>query len=261
MFQFASTLGIGRKCKYDVKFPMNSKKINKNFADGIKRLAWFELPDIFQINSELLIENVPHTLNRFREPHFHFDKNVFSTMRDNADLFGYFQSEKYFKESEAEVRSNFTFKSNIIKYARKHMPNTSNETVAIHIRGGDFLKLKTFQVCSQKYYNSAISKYFVDKKYHFLIFSDDHKYARKLFNTYDNVTYISTNNAYVEMCMMSLCNHNIIPNSTFGWWSAWLNINKNNKIIMPSKWFNSESKYNFRDVHCKDWIVMDCNGL
>ena len=103
-----------------------------------------------------------------------------------------------------------------------------------------------------EYYNKAIKQF--DKDSNFLIFSDDIEWAKNNFKG-DNFYFITENKIegndvmdtlniskgghpdYIELYMMSLCDHNIIANSSFSWWGAWLNENPNKKVIAPKKWF------------------------
>ena len=92
-----------------------------------------------------------------------------------------------------------------------------------------------------------------------LLFSDDVVYSKLIFKGLSNITYIENNiaeHSYLDMFLMSACKHNIIANSTFSWWAAWLNKNQNKVVIAPRKWFKS-SKYTTTDLFPSDWILID----
>jgi hypothetical protein len=78
-----------------------------------------------------------------------------------------------------------------------------------------------------------------------------------LFGESENMLYIEGNNQFIDMCMMSMCSHNIIANSSFSWWAAWLNNNRDKKIIAPKKWFGPSYYYHdTKDLYCQDWIII-----
>ena len=87
----------------------------------------------------------------------------------------------------------------------------------------------------------------------FIIFSDDIKWCKNNFIG-DKFTFIEGEKDYIDLWLMSLCNHNIIANSSFSWWGAWLNQNPNKKVIAPINWFGPEKKLNPKDIYCKNWI-------
>jgi hypothetical protein len=106
--------------------------------------------------------------------------------------------------------------------------------------------------CSFNYYNSAIEELRIaNEKVIYLIFSDDVDWCRSEFN---DPSYIISDlgNPYVEMCAMSLCDHNIIANSSFSWWGSWLNKNPGKIVIAPSRWFGSQINKDVSDVYFKN---------
>lgn len=183
-------------------------------------------------------------------------------LKENIYVDGYWQSELYFKNIESIIRREFIFKSapdirsqSIINLIR------SVEAVSIHIRRGDYINdKKTNQfhgICSLIYYKDAIA-YFTKriKKLHFFIFSDDPKWARENIITGYPTTYVEHNSSdkgYEDMRLMSQCQHNIIANSSFSWWAAWLNANPEKIVIAPLKWFNDPT-INTQDLIPADWV-------
>lgn len=175
---------------------------------------------------------------------------------------GYWQSEKYFKNISETIRTAFTFDvtklSQESRQTAQEIQNTNS--ISIHIRRGDYL-LDKYQklyggICTLDYYTKAINhmlKNFPDCK--FFIFSDDIKWVEEnLCNLIHNKTFIDFNkgkNSWQDMYLMSICKHNIIANSSFSWWAAWLNLNKNKIVISPNKFLNiGDSK----DLIPEDWI-------
>lgn len=196
------------------------------------------------------------------EPHFQYWKD-FKNLDKNSYLHGYWQSEQYFLEVADVIKSELKFKialnsqnENIAKSIK------AVESVSIHIRRGDYLSNPTAAAihgsCSQDYYQSAIGQ-IADKVNdpHFFIFSDDIKWAKENLKMSDYpCQYVSHNrdsSSYVDMQLMSLCKHNIIANSSFSWWGAWLNSNESKIVIRPQKWFET-NRYDVSTVCPDKWM-------
>lgn len=242
IFQLASTIGIARKVGHEPKFPKD-----------------FDVPQVFNLKEDLLMERsqmcqFPQVSERW----FHFDDKLFS-VADQVDITGYLQTEKYFKHVEDEIRELLTFQDVVQKQADRLFPNVDTETVSIHVRRGDYVDKQAYHpLCTPEYYQAAINE-FTDRNYHFVIFSDDQEYCKEFFGTQENILYIDNTNPFVDLCLMSMCNHNIIANSSFSWWAAWLNKNKGKKVIAPRQWFGPAYAHihnNLSDLFCKDWIII-----
>jgi len=260
LFQFASTYGIAKKQGYKVTFPLENieQPSVENFKDGITRAVTFDIPKAFVLEEGLLLPKKDiQTAHIVQEPSFHFSEELF-TVPDDCDMNGYYQSEKYFKHVEEDLRKVLTFKEEIYKKASEIYSQIKYSTVSIHIRRGDYLGLEQFHpVCSTEYYQEALSN-FTDDNYQFLVFSDDIPYCEDLFGDQENISYINTNDAFVDLCLMSLCDHNIIANSSFSWWGAWLNTNQHKRVIAPKKWFGTayNNVHNTKDLYCDKWIQL-----
>jgi hypothetical protein len=261
LFQFAGVLGIARKLGYEVKFPIENMTEYQleDFKDGVTRECTFDIPKAFVLDESILdtkFNILPQIKYEVNEPYFHFNSEYF-TVPDGCDFKGYFQTEKYFKHIEDELRQLLKFKSDIQETANALLPKTTNELVSIHLRRGDYIGLEDFHpVCGPDYYNAA-SQAFMDKDYNFVIFSDDIKYCKSFFGEQENISYINNIDPYVDLCLMSMCNHNIIANSSFSWWAAWLNSNPNKKVIAPQQWFGSAYHYqNTNDLYCEGWKIV-----
>jgi hypothetical protein len=187
------------------------------------------------------------------------------------ELDGYFQSEKYFKHNRRQIVNIFTkYKKQIIKKLQKKLP-IDKKTISIHIRRTDYIKYQHAHVVQDlDYYKSAIERLVgelgykdieeLNKNYTFVVFSDDIKWCKtvELFNSLENVLFMEKNKAIEDIYLMSMCNHHIIANSTFSWWGAWLNTNKEAITICPSKWFNPNyiKEQDWQDIYCEGWIKL-----
>lgn len=175
----------------------------------------------------------------------------------NLKIIGYFQSEKYFINHKDEINKLFEVDDDTKnKLIDKYGDILNNETCSIHVRRGDYLKYQNHHpIQSIEYYKESIKLIGEDK--HFLIFSDDIKWCESNFQFLPNKTFITNNLDYEDLYLMSMCKNNIIANSSFSWWGAWLNQNKDKKVIAPSKWFGiSNSHLNTNDLYCDKWIKL-----
>lgn len=174
----------------------------------------------------------------------------------NVDVIldGYYQSYKYFKDVANEVRSLFAPTSEIVSYILDKYTGISNGTVAIHVRRGNYVDLSLHHYnLPPEYYLNAMN-YF--KGYRFMIFSDDIEWCKEKFKG-GNITFVGGENEVIDLYMMSMCEHNVIANSTFGWWGAWLNNNPNKKVIYPDKWFGpAYAGWKTNDLFPDEWICL-----
>lgn len=186
--------------------------------------------------------------NFIKEAGVSFDARILNCY-GNIYLDGYWQSEKYFADISNIIRQEFT-----IKYEpdekNKELANYINncQSVAIHIRRGDYATDAQMNAVhgtlELQYYHRCISKLLeriTDP--HFFIFSDDPDWVRDNFHLDYPVTIISHNGPqknYEDLRLMSLCHHNIIANSTFSWWGAWLNLHPDKIVFAPVQWFNDQ---------------------
>jgi hypothetical protein len=192
-------------------------------------------------------------LTNYYEPFFHYQK---IPLLNNVKLNGYFQSEKYFLHNRNQILELFEIDEKSKKEIyEKYSEILDGETCSIHVRRGDYLSLNGHHpVCDLEYYNKSINLF--DKNTKFLVFSDDIKWCQENFKG-ENFTFISGNRDFIDIWLMSLCQNNIIANSTFSWWGAWLNQNINKKVIAPSKWFGPlKINHNTQDLIPKTWKII-----
>ena len=258
MFQFAATYGIANKLGYEVAFPIENVKNmgTETLVDGSVQKVNFDIPNVFKLQEGILkpVEEIKNIIEA-HEKTFCFTEDFFR-IKDETNLQGFFQTEKYFEHCREDIKRLYTFKDDIVEESKDKFPKLKTETVSIHLRFGDYIAMQQLHpICDSEYYTSAL-EHFKDKPYHFLIFSDNIAYCKQIFGESENISYIEGNSAFVDMCMMSMCDHNIIANSSFSWWSAWLNQNSNKKIIAPKNWFGPGYAYHdTKDLYCKNWIV------
>jgi len=181
-----------------------------------------------------------------------FDENRVYYLR------GLWQSPKYFNDYQRELRSLLSFPETYKTLDNNFCNDT--EHVSLHVRRGDYISNPKYNrilngVCDDVYYKNALA-YLEDnigKKFTILVFSDDLIWVRDNFKFLDkyNVRFIHGFSDFEDLYLMSRCDHNIIANSTFSWWGAWLNSHDNKIVVAPKLWFKSDC---CDDLIPEDWI-------
>jgi hypothetical protein len=268
MFQHAAIKGIARNRGFEYCIPPHNPQIQ---IDNYGLLEAFEMKNVDHIKFSYNV--IP-----IQEMQFHFDEKIFNECPDNSNIAGFFQTEKYFKHVEDEIRGDYTFKSDWLNPCKDFMNQFDNqEVVFLHVRRGDpnlvdkrgfkwaYVNLQDqHPVQPVEYYEKALEHFPNDMPV--LVFSDSIEWCKEqeLFKT-DRFMFSEPEDKhddgalvpYLDLCLMSLCSHAIIANSSMSWWGAWLQKNPNKKIIAPKMWFGSTYSYhNTQDLYCDEWIVI-----
>jgi hypothetical protein len=186
------------------------------------------------------------------EPHFDYWPGISSVARESY-LAGCWQSEKYFRNIEAVIRRDFSFKTPLTGLNAEWASRIADSTsISLHVRRGDYVAnpkaLAVHGLCGPDYYHLAADRFVRELPApEFFIFSDDIAWVREHLQIAQPCHYIDNNkgaDSYNDMHLMSLCRHHIIANSSFSWWGAWLNPRTDKKVIAPRRWFA-----NGRPVH------------
>ena len=174
---------------------------------------------------------------------------------------GYWQSYKYYESIMQEINHVFQFE----KTKNSYVANLAKEiqclnAISIHVRAGDYLKKENYKnfggICTKEYYNNAIEYMSIHLSNPvFFVFSDDVDWVKKNIPI-KNVIYMDNKKTndyedWMDMYFMSICKHNIIANSSFSWWGAWLNRNSDKIVICPKKW---TQEYDNIEICPRDWI-------
>lgn len=177
-----------------------------------------------------------HIENTFIEKGFRYSPIPY---QKNLDISGYFQSEKYFAHCKKEVREIFEFKDDLVPEPMKLL---ANGACSIHVRRGDYLKIPNFHPpVTIDYLQQAVKLMEKQGVTHFLVFSDDMEWCRQNIKTSAACHFIDNYTPEQDMCLMSLCDHHIIANSSFSWWGAWLGKNPQKRVIYPMNWFGPDN--------------------
>lgn len=261
MFQYAA----GRALSLKLRVPL---KLDTRDFSGYQLHQGFELGRLFNCHAEIATDSdlayvlgwqsaklVQRVLRRPQlislrcksfvvEPHFNYWSGV-NQLEDNMYLYGYWQSEKYFIKFAENIREDFTFKLPFSDQNAEIADQISQvNAVSLHVRRGDYVsnaKNAFIGVCSLDYYRKAIEqiKNQVDMPV-FFVFSDDINWVKNNLVLDKTSVFVSHNigsESYNDMRLMGLCKHNIIANSSFSWWAAWLNSNSQKIVIAPKQWF------------------------
>jgi hypothetical protein len=172
----------------------------------------------------------------------------------NVFLNGYFQSENNFLNFKSDLITKLSPQEKNKKILLDKYPDLKlDRTVSVHVRKGNYKNLQEFHpLLSKEYYFKALEN-FIDHK--IFIFSDDIESCYDIFKRYD-CAFIKNDFDLDDLYCMSLCKNNIIANSTFSWWGAWLNQNLNKKVIAPSTWFGSKMTFTSKDMIPKEWTII-----
>ena len=216
---------------FNLRVDIANERIINNFISNKRRLLLK-----FLLNQHRMI---------YEEELFNFDSSIFQ-LKGNIYLNGYWQNENYFLDHRKTIVHDFKLKNHLSNENDSILDDVKNSnSVSIHIRRGDIAedsklneKIGTVPL---NYYKKAvddISKYHDNLK--FFIFSDNITWTKKNFKINQNHSYVADNSPQYDMFLMINCKHNIIANSTYSWWGAWLNENTNKKIYAPKIWFKDK---------------------
>jgi hypothetical protein len=196
---------------------------------------------------------------RLRERGVQFQPAVLESP-DNTLLIGYWQSEKYFKDEEAQIRRDFAFAAALSPEKSAVARTIGENAVSAHIRRGDYVShpaaSKFHGLLPLEYYERAAAVITNrTKDPHFFVISDDPAWCRSHIKLPGATTFVgdTPGPGHEDMQLMSLCRHHIIANSSFSWWGAWLNERHDKIVVAPRRWFTDESR-DTRDLVPESWI-------
>ena len=277
MFQYALGRHLALRLKTDLKLDVSFYQTeSKRHTSRRFQLDLFHTDLTFATDKELnqllglsFLREPNRQLNRFGinvlsnyyyEKSHNFNPEVLD-LKDNTYLEGYWQTPQYFEEIEGIIRKEFVFKD-VLNAQNTGLAQQieATESVAIHIRRGDYLNNPVHNVFDISYIEKGIAllqKTFGDR-IHLFIFSDDLQWCRENLNTlFPTISriYCDGGNGKEDLQLMSMCKHFVIANSSFSWWAAWLGCAANKKVVAPQKWFNG-TKFDGSDIIPKEWIKL-----
>jgi hypothetical protein len=269
MFEYAALRGIADHHGYNWCIP----PFHRTGIENYSLHNCFKLESVKEDNLNYL-DHFQYIQERF----FHFDEDLFNQCPDNVSLHGFFQSERYFKHISDEIRKDFTFHDEHLEPCEEMMQSLKGqEPIMLHVRRGDpnLVDSRGFKWayvnCSDQhpvqpveYYEKALAEFDDDQPV--IVFSDSPEWVKEQeffsgdrFLISEPVDKYADNSytPYADLCLMSLCSHAIIANSSMSWWGAWLIENPNKKVIAPQMWFGpTYADKNTEDLYLENWIVL-----
>jgi len=246
MFQIAAGVSLAVELKDDFflvegqhHLPLQGNNIAKYKNNIFKKIKFLDQKNFYN-------------LDLFMEPKFSYTP---IPKKNNQALYGYFQSEKYFLNTSAFISDLYSPTLQDMEELKKSAPFLFSESCcSIHLRFGDYLKFPDIHpTVSFDYINNGLD--YVGTCDRVICFSDDVARCKKLFFG-RNITYLSLDKDYLDLYAMSYCTHNVIANSSFSWWGAWLNKNINKKVVAPKTWFGPKGAPDYQDIYCNGWMVI-----
>lgn len=233
LFQIAALLSLAKDNKSTATFP----KLKSASFGGYHRTI---LKGINTDSDSLVLAR------SYNEPSFSYLELPYI---EDCLYCGYFQSEKYFKHNRNYILEAFSFSSEV---EEKYRETLKRKTVSVHVRRGDYVNLQDHHPLQpQEYYDKAIKE--VGDFDCALVFSDDLDWCKQNL-IIPNAVFVEGQTDIDDLKLMSLCDNNIIANSSFSWWGAWLNKSKNKKVIAPKKWFGVAKNLDDSDIIPETWI-------
>lgn len=266
MFQYAFAKALA--LKYKTKLVMDVREFSVSDPSITPRK--FSL-DAFRLKSTLFEdiqeEQLPDdfTLVEDISP-LYYDENIIHRVTKNSYLCGIWQSWRYFQHIETVIRKNFRF--TLLDFKRQNLfladVIRNSQSVSIHIRRTDYLHPRWAMngALPKSYYDQAI-QYISRWVSHpvFYVFLDDPDWAESNIITPHETHIIRGNSDAEDLFLMTQCKHNIIANSTFSWWGAWLNTSQRKINLAPSKWFlGLDTRLSQPDILLPDWIKIQIDG-
>jgi hypothetical protein len=199
-----------------------------------------------------VVYDFPKNAAHYEEKQFSYQPIPYS---QSTLISGYFQSERYF--DEPLVRSLFSIDEETKRYIdSKYGHLLSKNITSIHIRRGDYIKNADYHpICSLNYFRRAMET--IGKDSSFLIVTNDLEWCKRKFRG-ENIYFSDQESAVVDLYLQSMCTNNIISNSSFSWWGAWLNQNPNKVVIAPTPWFGISAQHlDVSDLIPKSWIQLE----
>lgn len=243
LFQWAYAKASSIKFKIDFLIDINFYSEQKNVT--IRNFELNKFPNVQFKVLDIKCNNFIKLTDNFFYNDFYFDKSK------NYYIDGFWQTEKYFKEYENEIKCDLSPTKEIKKELHKIIPENNN-SVSLHVRRTDYLNSNGFHpIQDNNYYTTALN--YIGDYDNLYIFSDDIMWCKENLD-YKNMVFIEGNDSVTDIWLQSFCKNNIIANSSFSWWGAWLNNNKNKKIISPNKWFGNNVQINTKDIIPDGWI-------
>ena len=283
MFQYAAALGLAvrqnRILKVDTSgyvtcenrpYQLDCLKVPQDLYTGLR---------LFQLDSNSIAARMIQRIKRaifksgvfrkgvYREPHFHFDPAFFDLSGTYILLNGYFQSPRYFESVAKLLRERFQPAAPLSAMAADWAAKIAASpcSVSLHVRRGDYLEAPHSALqdaLDRGYYDRAVNliQCLTEERVEFFLFSDEPDFVAEAFADLPRAHVVRSDPSasWEDMFLMARCRHNIIANSSYSWWGAWLNSGEDKRVIAPARWLTSAemAARNVLDLYPDDWILL-----
>jgi len=270
LFQIFTLISVSIDNDIDFKiFEYKDDKVSPHDINSKRNTFWDTL---FKNIYDKTFKSISGPIYQYNENGFHY--TPFPKIREknnNYSLFGYFQSYKYFQSNLKEILDLLKWREIKKPYENKY---DYKNTVSLHFRIGDYINVQTHHpILPIHYYKNALDRLIADTSkndWNILYFYEKNdkdivdQSINELKNKYPNLDFTEINHDlddWEQMMCMTFCSHNIIANSTFSWWGAYLN-NNDNHVYYPDVWFGSAMRNkNLNDLFLNDWQKVTCNEI
>jgi len=239
IFQIAAAYNLAKENNDEAWFNFNSSHtpLQGEQAHKYKRNIFKEFTHKNVIDFKEVLEEQGHSYKKIE-------------YKEDLLIKGYFQSEKYFLENKQDIVEKLNkgldeFRPQVQEY----LNNIPGLKVAVHVRRGDYLKFPNIHpICDINYYIKAFDR--IIGKFTPIFVSDDIEWCKQNFKG----EFSPFKNELEDLTLLSMCNDNIIANSTFSWWGAYLNQSKVKTVIAPNNWFGENGPQDTQDIIPNNWI-------
>jgi hypothetical protein len=260
LFQLATTYAIAKRNKFDLVL---SKECDVRHTS-----KYYGQPDYLEIPTLLENDFNYNEITNFKQTYRHADyisqKWDYSDINEMDDTiyYGYFQSHKYFED--VDITNEFILNKKVINNLKdKYSELFNKRTISLHYRlSGDRIEPRIQQyhkTVSKEYYEKALELIDYDEKNdNVLVISDNIGLSKDILKN-DNFIYIDNQkDIFEDFILMTLCDDNIVGNSTYSWWGAFLNKNKNKRVVATkTEWLGPSNKHlNLNTAFPKEWITL-----
>jgi len=270
LFQYSAARSLADRLNVNLGLDTREYNANSPFEMGLKHFnirAEFNPKGLMKhkkngFSKYILDIALGNHKNVYKETNLGFN-NLFYSLPNKTYLKGYWQSEKYFENNKKNVFEDLRI---IAPQSKKNIKISENisktNSVSLHIRRGDYVTNSSYNMkhgtCSLDYYKRSVDylSKSLNKNFTIFAFSDDPEWVFKNLKLPMDIQFIDHNSSkknYEDLRLMSQCNHNIIANSSFSWWGAWLNKSPKRTIISPKEWYIDKNIKNI-DIIPNNWI-------
>lgn len=237
IFQYAALISLADRLQCTPLINYNRK--NPTGGDPLHKMVIDECFDLSVTRENNHIMDFRDKIDTSWSEPCHQYCSEFEQLPPGTDIMGYFQHENYFRDKSNLIRNELTFKEEILSKSSDvwaHRP--AGPLVSLHVRRTDYLNVSHIHPQpGLDYYKRCMDMF--DNDTTFVVFSDDTEWCNLVFQ--GPRFWIQDNDHFTDLCLMTMCDHHIIGNSSFSWWGAWLNPAENKQVLYPSVWFGSTS--------------------